>query len=372
MSQRAPTVADVVAEHDIVVCAGSGGVGKTTTAAAVGLLGAKTGRRTIVLTIDPAKRLADALGVAELGNRPTPVNLDASGSLDAMMLDQKGAWDSLVERYAESEEVRAKIFANSFYQNLSSTFAGSQEYMAIEQLSQLDTDGDYDLIVVDTPPTHHALDFLDAPQRLGAFLDRSVMKWFVRPYMSAGWSSFRLVNRTVSALFRRLEEATGVGALAEVSEFFTIMSELFEGWDDRVKRVERVLKSDRTAFLLVASAEEQILCEAEYFCSKIQEHSIELRGVVFNRVQGELGVEFGSIDHDDVDEIVGRAVESKAVRRRLVANFLRYETQARGDQLRVETFRDQLAPGIAVATVPNFEQDLHDLAGLERLRSLLE
>ncbi len=365
------SIADVVAGHDVVVCAGSGGVGKTTTAAAIGLLGATAGRRTIVLTIDPAKRLADSLGIAELGNRPTPVPVDVKGSLSAMMLDQKGAWDALVERYAESDEVRQRIFANAFYQNLSGTFAGSQEYMAIEQLSQLKESGDYDLIVVDTPPTHHALDFLDAPSRLGNFLDRRVMRWFVRPYMSAGWSGLRVVNRTAGALLRRLEDATGVSALADVSEFFNAMSALFEGWDERVKRVEELLRSRQSAFLLVATPEEQVLSEAEYFCSKVEEHSIALRGVVFNRVQSELGSDRQSMEEDAIVEALGRAVTSAATRRRLARNFLRYETQARGDQLRIESFRDQLSPAVAVATIPNFEEDLHDVRGLRRLQDFL-
>src|SRR5690606_9967196 len=141
MNRPAGSIADVVLAHDVVVCAGSGGVGKTTTAAAIGLLGAALGRRSIVLTIDPAKRLADALGIRELGNHPTPVAVNESGTLAAMMLDQKGAWDALVERYADSEESRQRIFANAFYQNLSGTFAGSQEYMAIEQLAQLHDSG---------------------------------------------------------------------------------------------------------------------------------------------------------------------------------------------------------------------------------------
>ena len=158
------TVAEVVARHRVVVCAGSGGVGKTTTAAALAVHGALQGRRTIVLTIDPARRLADALGLRTLGNEARAVELPGPGSLSAMMLDQKGAWDALVERYAPSDEVRERILANRFYQHLSESFAGSQEYMAIEQLAELHASGRYDLIVVDTPPTRHALDFLDAPQ----------------------------------------------------------------------------------------------------------------------------------------------------------------------------------------------------------------
>ncbi len=372
MSRRAKsTIADVVASHDVVVCAGSGGVGKTTTAASIGLMGAADGRKAIVLTIDPAKRLADSMGIKELGNRPTPVRGVGKGTLSAMMLDQKGAWDALVERYADSDETRERIFNNAFYQNLSGTFAGSQEYMAIEQLSELHDSGEYDLIVVDTPPTHHALDFLDAPQRLGDFLNRRVMRWFVRPYMSAGWSGFRVFNRTTSALLRRLEDATGVSALAEVSEFFGAMSELFEGWEERVKRVEQLLRSKRSAFILVATPEEQVLSEAEYFCSKVEEHSIELRGVVFNRVQNELAADIGMGDEEKIESLMTRAVSSPATRRRMVRNFLCYEMQARGDQLRIEDFRSRLAGRTPVAAVPNFEEDLHDLDGLRRLHEYL-
>ena len=366
MSRAAGSIADVVVAHDVVVCAGSGGVGKTTTAAAIGLLGAALGRRAIVLTIDPAKRLADALGIRELGNHPTPVAVDESGTLAAMMLDQKGAWDALVERYADSEESRQRIFANAFYQNLSGTFAGSQEYMAIEQLAQLHDSGEYDLIVVDTPPTHHALDFLDAPRRLGNFLDRRVMRWFVRPYMSAGWTGLRLVNRTAGALLRRLEDATGVSALADVSEFFGAMSDLFEGWDERVRRVERLLQSERSAFVLIATPEEQVLSEAEYFCSKVEEHSIALRGVVFNRIHAELADDEG-LDEEDLHAAVERVISSRATRERLVQNFIRYETQARGDQLRIESFREQIDTAVAISTIPNFDEDLHDLDGLRRI-----
>ncbi len=372
MSRRAKsTIADVIASHDVVVCAGSGGVGKTTTAASIGLMAAASGRNAIVLTIDPAKRLADSMGIKELGNQPTPVRGVEKGALSAMMLDQKGAWDALVERYAGSEETRERIFNNAFYQNLSGTFAGSQEYMAIEQLSELHDSHEYDLIVVDTPPTHHALDFLDAPQRLGDFLNRRVMRWFVRPYMSAGWSGFRVFNRTTSALLRRLEDATGVSALAEVSEFFGAMSELFEGWEGRVKRVEQLLRSKRSAFILVATPEEQVLSEAEYFCSMVEEHSIELRGVVFNRVQNELAADVGIGGEEQVESLLTRVVSNPAIRRRMAQNFLRYEMQARGDQLRIEDFRSRLGSRIPVAAVPNFEEDLHDLDGLRRLHEYL-
>ena len=268
------SIGEVVAQHGVIVCAGSGGVGKTTTAAALAVHGAEQGRRTIVLTIDPARRLADALGIRAMGNEECTVDLDGAGTLSAMMLDQKGAWDKLVERYAPSEEVRERILANRFYQHLSESFAGSQEYMAVEQLAQLHASGSYDLIVVDTPPTRHALDFLDAPQRIADFLDRQVVRWFVKPYFSAGWATLRVVNRTAGNLLRRLEDATGVSALVEISDFFNSMSGLFDGFEERVRGVYRLLRSKSTAFVLVATPEEQVLAEAEYFCHKVAELKI--------------------------------------------------------------------------------------------------
>ena len=227
---------DILQRHRVIICAGSGGVGKTTTAAALALRAALGGRRTVVLTIDPAKRLANALGINSVGSTVSAVPIPGMprGQLSAMMLDQKGAWDELVARHAPSEEIRARILNNNFYQHLSQSFAGSQEYMAIEQLCELHASGLYDLVVVDTPPTRHALDFLEAPRRIADFLDRRIVKWFVRPYFSAGWATLRLVNRTAGFLFRRLEDATGISALVEVSDFFTSMSSLFENFEPRV------------------------------------------------------------------------------------------------------------------------------------------
>jgi anion-transporting ArsA/GET3 family ATPase len=190
-----------VERHDVIVCAGSGGVGKTTAAATIALWGAKRGRRAAVLTIDPARRLADSLGLPLAGGSEIAVpkellranGIEIQGSLSAMMLDQKGAWDSLVERHAPSPEIRDRILENRFYQHLSQSFAGSQEYMAIEELARLRESARYDLIVVDTPPSRHALEFLEAPQRIHDFLDRRIVRWFVKPYVAAGWSALRLL-----------------------------------------------------------------------------------------------------------------------------------------------------------------------------------
>jgi anion-transporting ArsA/GET3 family ATPase len=360
------SIADVMAAHQVIICAGSGGVGKTTSAAALALYAAQQGRRTIVLTIDPARRLADALGLRELGNEAREVKIKSRGSLSAMMLDQKGAWDKLVERHAPSEEIRQRILANHFYQHLSQSFAGSQEYMAVEQLAELHSSGRYDAIVVDTPPTRHALDFLEAPRRIADFLDRQIIRWFVKPYFSAGWATLRTMNRTVGALFRRLEDATGVSALVEVSDFFTSMASLFEGFEARVARVNRLLKSKETAFVLVASPDEQVLTEAEYFCRKVTELAVPLRGVVFNRVHRESALELRTVDEDWLRNLVSRAAGAEHGPA-LAETFLNYETLAQGDNLRVEAFRKQLPRRTALATVPNFEEDLHDLDGLRRM-----
>jgi anion-transporting ArsA/GET3 family ATPase len=361
------SLAEVVAAHSVVICAGSGGVGKTTTAAALALQGATAGRSTVVLTIDPARRLGDALGLATLGNQPQKVDLDAPGALDAMMLDQKGAWDRLVERYAPSAETASRILGNRFYQHLSESFAGSQEFMAVEQLAELRDGGKYDLIVVDTPPTQHALDFLDAPERIAAFLDRRVVRWFVKPYFAAGWSTLRAVNQGAGSLLRRLEDATGVSALMEVSDFFTSMSGLFEGFETRVQSVYRLFRSRRTAFVLVATPEEQVLVEAEYFRRKVAELRIRLAAVVFNRVHEQTGAAREGYDPQALRLALARVVERSDAVEELLENFARYEALARGEALRIEAFRRSLPGRAAVATVPNFEHDLHDIPGLRAM-----
>lgn len=365
------SLADVLRRHRIVVCAGSGGVGKTTTAASLAVHAALAGRRTMVMTIDPAKRLANALGVQSLGGIDATVNVGGlpKGRLSAMMLDQKGAWDEMVERHAPSAEVREKILANRFYQHLSQSFAGSQDYMAIEQLCTLHASGEYDLIVVDTPPTRHALDFLEAPQRIADFLDRRIIKWFVRPYFSASWSTLRLVNRTAGFLFRRLEDATGISALVEVSEFFTSMSGLFEGFEPRVRRVYELLRSNETAFVLVASPEEQVLAEADYFCRQVRALGMSLRAVVFNRVHRDLEATGGDAPADAAAAVLARLLGDAGDA--VAENFRRYEVLGRGDGLRLDAFRAQLPKGVAVAEVPNFTSDIHSVAGLRLMHPYL-
>lgn len=403
MAARASTdVAQLVRDHRIVVCAGSGGVGKTTTAATIALWGALQGRSAIVLTIDPARRLADSLGVGPIGNTPVAVpdavmgalGRDVRGSLSAMMLDQKGSWDELVERHVPGPEARQRIFDNRFYQQISQSFAGSQEYMAVEQLGELDASGRYDLIVVDTPPTQHALDFLEAPERLLAFLDRKIVKWFVKPSFSAGWGTLQAMNRTVGFLLHKIEDATGVGALADVTDFFGAMSGLFEDFEPRVQRVTQLLRDPATAFVLVAGPDEQVLDQADYLAAQMSARGMPLKGVVMNRVHPHLELADGDGTADAIAALLeprlappataaprgrrrGASADDASVTavpplaQRLALNFVAYQARARGDVLRMEMFRQGLPRGVPLVQVPNLPSDIHDLAGLLLLHPYL-
>ncbi len=377
----------LIRDHRVVVCVGSGGVGKTTTAATIALWGALEGRRAVVLTIDPARRLANSLGIAELGDEPKTVDREllagtgheVRGSLAAMMLDQKNAWDRLVARHAPSDEVRERILQNRFYLNLSQNFAGSHEYMAIEQLCLLCESDAYDLIVLDTPPTKRALDFFEAPERIRDFLDRKVVRWFLMPYLSQGWAAAKAMNRTVGFLFRKLEDATGVSALAEVSDFFSAMSGMFDAFTARTDVIHDILRAPSTAFVLVTGPEEQVLTEAEFFSGRMREMQMPLGGVVFNRVHEELAADPGTFRGGTVTR-----VDEEAVRRALLdaglpmahtewlaANFVDYQLLARGEALRMEQFRAGLPRKVPFVTVPNFDTDVHDLASLTRMHGYL-
>jgi anion-transporting ArsA/GET3 family ATPase len=377
----------LVRDHRVVVCVGSGGVGKTTTAATIALWGALNGRKAVVLTIDPARRLANSLGIAELGDQPRMVDpallattgAPVRGTLAAMMLDQKNAWDRLVARHAPSDEVRERILQNRFYLNLSQNFAGSHEYMAIEQLCLLCENEAYDLIVLDTPPTKRALDFFEAPERIRDFLDRKVVRWFVMPYLSQGWAAAKAMNRTVGFLFRKLEEATGVSALAEVSDFFSAMSGMFDAFTARTDVIHDILRASSTAFVLVTGPEEQVLTEAEFFSERMQAMAMPLGGVVFNRVHEEFVADpetfrGGTVTRPDEDTVRAALLDGGvpvAHASWLASNFVDYQLLARGEALRMEQFRTGLSQRVPFVTVPNFDTDLHDLASLVRMHDHL-
>src|SRR3954453_13690004 len=264
----------------MVICAGSGGVGKTTTAAAVALGLAERGAKVAVVTIDPARRLANALGLDTLGNEPHLVELELEGELWAMMLDAKRTFDELIEQLAPDARTRDEVFANRIYQQLSSAVAGSQEFTAIAKLYELDQDGDFDLLVLDTPPSRNALDFLNAPQRLKGFFGGRAVRMFLRP---AGLSG-KVLGRGTGMVFSLLKRVTGVDLLQDLSVFFRPLGGMIDGSPGAAARVGALLEDPATTFLIVTSPRHDPAEEAIHFHRKLAEASMPFGGLVINRV----------------------------------------------------------------------------------------
>ncbi|MEU3466175.1 ArsA family ATPase [Streptomyces sp. NPDC006733] len=272
----------------IIVCCGSGGVGKTTTAAALGVRAAERGRKAVVLTIDPARRLAQSMGLTELDNTPRPVtgvDESAGGTLHAMMLDMKRTFDEVVLQHSDPERARA-ILANPFYQSLSAGFAGTQEYMAMEKLGQLRALDAWDLIIVDTPPSRSALDFLDAPQRLGSFLDGKFIKLLMAPAKVGGRAGMKFLNVGMSMMTGALSKVMGAHLLRDVQTFIAAMDTMFGGFRKRADATYKLLQAPGTAFLVVAAPERDALREAAYFVERLAAEDMPLAGLVLNRVHG--------------------------------------------------------------------------------------
>ena len=276
----------------LAVCVGCGGVGKTTVAAALALEAARRGRRAIVLTIDPARRLADALGIEALGNEPQRIadetlralGVPGDGSLSAMMLDMKRTFDDLVERFAESPAARERILHNPIYQHASDALAGSVEYSAMEKVYELCETGDYDLVVVDTPPAQHALDFLEAPQRLLEFLDSRVVQMLIHPAFAAGRFGFRIFQRGTRRVLHIVERISGLGFLEDVSEFLLAFEGMSEGFRERARRVRGLLLSSEAAFALVTGPGGEGVKQALQFLDRLEAYGVGLSGVLVNRV----------------------------------------------------------------------------------------
>ena len=285
-------IQEILAKKEIVVCAGSGGVGKTTTSAAVGLRAAVEGKKVAVLTIDPARRLASSLGLKELSNSPTKVpprkfesaDLKPKGELWAMMLDTKTTFDEVVMQYAPTPEQAERIIANRFYRNIAGTLSGTQEYMAMEKLYELFADGDYDMIVIDTPPTRNALDFLDAPKRMTDFFDSKVLKWFLLPYMKAGGGIFKVANVAATGFLRLVKRIVGSDVLEDTAEFFGNLEGMYDGFKQRARDVATLLQSDVTSFVVVTSPAEESVTEATFFASRLNESGLPFGALVVNRV----------------------------------------------------------------------------------------
>ncbi len=356
----------------IVVCCGAGGVGKTTTAAAIGVRAAEQhGRRVVVLTIDPARRLAQALGLTELDNTPRPVKglrPEATGELLAMMLDMKRTFDEVV--LTHTERARAEeIFANPFYQAMSSTFAGTQEYMAMEKLGQLRATDSWDLIVVDTPPSRSALDFLDAPQRLSRFLDGRMLRVLINPARSGGRSMFNLVTASFGVFSRAVQKILGGQLLSDLSGFVGALDSTFGGFRQRAEQTYRILQDRETAFLVVAAPEPDAIREAGYFAGRLAADRMPLQGLVLNRVHavdtGALPAEQALAAADRLDA-AGEYPETAAALR----VHARLATQVVRESAVAARFTGRY-PTVAVARVAAQPADVHDIDGLRNIAAAL-
>jgi anion-transporting ArsA/GET3 family ATPase len=368
----------------VVVTCGSGGVGKTTTAAAMALIAAEAGRRTVVLTIDPARRLAQSMGLTELDNTPRVVEGVEGGNLFAMMLDMKRTFDDVVLEHSTAERAEA-IFANPFYQALSSSFAGTQEYMAMEKLGQLAAAQEWDLIVVDTPPSRSALDFLDAPNRLGRFLDGRMIRLMTMPARAGGKAYLKVVTASVSVFAKVFTRVLGSDLITDLSSFVSALESMFGGFRERAQQTYELLKTPGTAFVVVAAPEPDALREASYFVDRLSADHMPLAGLIVNRVRRTVPSVGTPALSAARAEAAADALAAKPAGGRAGATVADGAGALAEAALRVHaevasaaehdarmTRRFKAAhPSVAVLSVPALPADVHDLDGLRTIGVLL-
>ena len=343
--------ADLVRDKSIVVLAGTGGVGKTTTSAVLALHEARAGRKVALVTIDPAKRLADALGLDELSNAPSRIDLSNSGEvegdgeLSAMMLDTKSTFDELITRYSADEQQAQRILGNDFYGNISNALSGTQEYMAMEKLYELAEDGDYDLVIVDTPPSRNALAFLDSPNMLARLLDHWLYKALMAPTRS--------LMRASQVLLKQLSKVVGGDVVEDVVAFFQAFEGMEDGFKERSQRVMELLASEACAFVLVASARRDTTIEAAYLARQLSDNDLDVAAVVMNLLQPDFvrlnrrprAPEFEPFlqAHDELHALADR------------------------EQIHIESLLDQVDGQPVLVRVPLLATDVHDLEGMAHL-----
>jgi anion-transporting ArsA/GET3 family ATPase len=370
------TVSQLLSAKEIAIACGPGGVGKTTTAASIAAMAAaEHGGRVLVLTVDPAKRLADALGLKGIGNDEVRIADDVfkeagvtpRGELWAAMLDTKQSWDDLIALHAPDATTRQQILDNPLYQNISGRFVQSHDYIAMERLYEIHAEGKYDLIVVDTPPTRNALDFLDAPQRMADFFSSRLLRWLIVPYRS------RLVNVATKPFYQIADRILGTQFLADISEFFILFQSMYEGFVTRAEAVTRLLSDRRTTFMVVSTLEATPVREAEFFSAELTQRKLHLGAVVLNKVmppylRDSRSTKLAQSLLDRADELAQGLSDDPVVAGRVLAevgeSFLNFGIVARREAEQQAELRD--APDILV-TVPFFDADIYDMGGLLQL-----
>lgn len=373
----------------IVIMLGTGGVGKTTVAAALGLAAAQTPLNTALITVDPARRLREALGLSRLGGTPTRLSeralrsagLDANLRLAAMQLDVKGAWDAMVERFAKSPATRKKILDNPFYKNLTEEYAGSEAYAALQQLYDLHQTGAFEIEIVDTPPAAHAFEFLQAPARLARLLDSRAARWLFTPSLSAGRLAMRIANATARFVIRELERFAGGNVLSTISDFFEAAAEAVDATVDRLHKTETLLHSPEVRFILVTTAEEDRLRRARELIAEMEAERLSLSAIVINRF----------LDEETWSEMMKHPGAEPSPLKRIrklrgaaknamqdghgpngVVEFLEeYRSRALDDIARIERFVRELSSKVTVAIAPEIEAGVGDLAALSRIAKFL-
>ena len=385
-AERSTTLEQLFARKEIVVFCGSGGVGKTSVAAAAALgASARLGGKTLVLTIDPAKRLATALGLGGIGNEahrvPAEVlkaaGLEPRGELWAAMLDTKQSWDDLVRRHAPDRETADRILENRLYANLTARFVQSHDYIAMERLFEIHATGEYDLIMVDTPPTRNAVDFLDAPARMAEFFGGRLLRWLTLPYRVGGKRGVRMINVASRPFYQLADRVLGSKFLQDIAEFFLNFQSMYEGFVDRAQAVERLLHDRRTTFAVVTTLEAAPLYEAEHFCAELRDRSFHLGALVLNKTLPDslldpdgaaAAATFADQSRPIAEQLASQPHPALAdpertarVLRTIAESYTNFSVVAmREAELRAELAR---VPDV-VARVPGFEHDISDVESL--------
>jgi anion-transporting ArsA/GET3 family ATPase len=369
------SVGEIVERSHVVVCCGTGGVGKTTTSAVLALAAARQGRNAVVVTIDPAKRLADTLGLEELGDTAREIARDrwdpsgtapSSGRLSALMLDTRATFDGLVHKHAESPEQAERILANRFYRNIAGALSGTQEYMAMEKLHELHEEGGFDLIVVDTPPTRHALDFLDAPARLTRMLDNRIFRLLMMPTRR----SLRLASLAVQTFLRTVAKVIGSEVIDDVVAFFRAFEGMEQGFRERAVNVLELLGAPTTAFVLVTSPRRDAVGEAEFFAERLRESDLTVDALIVNRVHPDFGVErtpFGLRARAVEISVAGASGDGSEAAARLALryeNLADYVSLAQHERDELARAGDRIGAGV-VTFVPSLAHDVFDIDALD-------